>query len=183
MLRVAACSLTGALMAALARSGSVLLTGCRGSRQGFIGTNALVEVVREDMGEVAPAPLARTVPFDGADDHAGGAQLCRPDFVSWVRSAAFDFKAVNGQLLISPIEIPQHPIQRDPHVSVSMLDRDDLYRYLEVRSRVIKIEPDPGKGFLDPLAHKSPGLDTYPHEQRRNVERVIVHIQPDHVVA
>jgi PPOX class probable F420-dependent enzyme len=73
-------------------------------------------------------------------------------------------------------------IQRDPRVSVSILDPDDPYRYLEVRGRVVKIEPDLEKAFLNQLARKYLDLDAYPYEQRRNVERVIPRIQPDHVV-
>jgi PPOX class probable F420-dependent enzyme len=97
----------------------------------------------------------------------------------------FDFDADHGQLLISTGTDRQkyRNLQRDPRVSVSILDPDDPYRYLEVRGRVVKIEPDPEKAFLDRLARKYLDLDTYPYEQRRNVERVILHIQPDHVVA
>ncbi|GAA5073799.1 PPOX class F420-dependent oxidoreductase [Nocardia iowensis] len=97
----------------------------------------------------------------------------------------FDFDAVHGQLLISTGTDRQkyRNIQRDPRVSVSILDPDDPYRYLEVRGRVVTIEPDPGKAFLDQLARKYLDLDTYPYEQRRNVERVIIHIQPEHVIA
>ncbi|WP_228001734.1 PPOX class F420-dependent oxidoreductase [Nocardia australiensis] len=96
----------------------------------------------------------------------------------------FDLDADHGQLLVSTGTDRQkyRNILRDPRVSVSILDPDDPYRYLEVRGRVVKIEPDPEKAFLDQLARKYLGLDTYPYEQRRNVERVILHIQPDHVV-
>lgn len=97
----------------------------------------------------------------------------------------FDFDAAHGRLLVSTGTDRQkyRNIQRDPRVSVSILDPDDPYRYLEVRGRVVEIEPDPGKDFLDQLARTYLDLDTYPYEQRRNVQRVILHIQPDHVVA
>lgn len=97
----------------------------------------------------------------------------------------FDLDADHGRLLVSTGTDRQkyRNILRDPRVSVSILDPDDPYRYLEVRGRVVEIEPDPEKAFLDQLAGKYLGLDTYPYEQRRNVDRVILHIQPDHVVA
>ncbi|MGK8491261.1 PPOX class F420-dependent oxidoreductase [Nocardia asiatica] len=97
----------------------------------------------------------------------------------------FDFDAAHGRLLVSTGTDRQkyRNIKRDPRVSVSILDPDDPYRYLEVRGRVVEIEPDPEKAFLDRLARKYLDLGTYPYEQRRNVERVILHIQPDHVVA
>ncbi|WP_330231715.1 PPOX class F420-dependent oxidoreductase [Nocardia sp. NBC_00508] len=95
------------------------------------------------------------------------------------------FDVAHGKLLVSTGTDRQkyRNIQRDPRVSVSILDPDDPYRYLEVRGRVVKIEPDPEKAFLDQLARKYLDQDTYPYEQRRNVERVIIHIQPDHVIA
>ncbi|GAB2655473.1 PPOX class F420-dependent oxidoreductase [Nocardia goodfellowii] len=97
----------------------------------------------------------------------------------------FDFDPVSGRLLISTGTDRQkyRNIRRDPRVSVSILDPDDPYRYLEIRGHVVMIEPDPGKAFLDRLARKYLDLDTYPYEQRRNVERVIVHIRPDHIIA
>jgi PPOX class probable F420-dependent enzyme len=95
------------------------------------------------------------------------------------------FYASSGQLLISTGVDRQkyRNIRRDPRVSVSILDPDNPYRYLEVRGRVVEFEPDPDKAFLDQLARKYLNQDAYPYEERRSVERVILHIQPDHVVA
>lgn len=95
------------------------------------------------------------------------------------------YDAVDGQLLVSTGTDRQkyRNIQRDPRVSVSILDPGDPYRYLEVRGRVVEIEPDPDRAFLDRLARKYLDRDTYPYAERRNVERVILHIRPDHVVA
>ncbi|WP_084210617.1 PPOX class F420-dependent oxidoreductase [Pseudonocardia acaciae] len=95
------------------------------------------------------------------------------------------FDASGGQLLISTGTDRQkyRNIRRDPRVSVSILDPDNPYRYLEVRGRVVEVEPDPDTAFLDRLARKYLNQDTYPYEERRSVERVIIHIQPDHVVA
>lgn len=94
------------------------------------------------------------------------------------------FDAADGQLLVSTGTDRQkyRNIRRDPRVSVSILDPDDPYRYLEVRGRVVEIEPDPDKAFLDRLARKYLDQDTYPYEERRGVERVVLHIRPDHVV-
>lgn len=95
------------------------------------------------------------------------------------------YDAADGQLLISTGTDRQkyRNIRRDPRVSVSILDPGDPYRYLEVRGRVVEIEPDPQKAFLDRLARKYLDRDTYPYAERRGVERVILHIRPEHVVA
>ena len=94
------------------------------------------------------------------------------------------FEYADGQLLISTGTDRQkyRNIRRDPRVAVSILDPDNPYHYVEVRGRVVEIESDPATAFLDRLARRYLGLDTYPYEKRRAVERVIVHIQPDHVV-
>lgn len=95
------------------------------------------------------------------------------------------YDAAGGQLLISTGTDRQkyRNIRRDPRISVSILDPHNPYRYLEVHGRVVEIEPDPDKAFLDRLARKYLNQDTYPYEERRSAERVILRIQPDHVVA
>lgn len=95
------------------------------------------------------------------------------------------YDAAGGQVLVSTGTDRQkyRNIRRDPRVSVTILDPDDPYRFLEVRGRVVEIEPDPEKAFLDRLARKYLGQDSYPYEERRSAERVVLHIQADHVVA
>lgn len=94
------------------------------------------------------------------------------------------FEVVDGDVLVSTGTDRQkyRNIRRDPRVSVSVLDPDDPYRYLEVRGRVVAVERDPGTAFLDRLAHRYLGVDTYPYPERRDVERVVVRIRPEHVV-
>ena len=45
-------------------------------------------------------------------------------------------------------------IQADPRVSVSIIDPDRPYRYLEVRGTVERIEPDPTGAFYVELAER-----------------------------
>lgn len=67
----------------------------------------------------------------------------------------------------------------EPRVSLSILDLDNPYRYLEVRGRVVAIDDDPDRSFIDALAKKYMGVDEYPFHQASD-ERVIVTIEPGH---
>lgn len=70
-------------------------------------------------------------------------------------------------------------VMRDRRVSMSILDPDDPYRYLEVRGVVTSVDDDPDQAFIDRLAKKYLGMDEYPWKQPGD-ERVVVKIQPVH---
>lgn len=73
-------------------------------------------------------------------------------------------------------------IQRDPRVAVSIIDPANPYHYLEIRGKVVRIEDDPDKKFIDALAKKYLGVDNYPYNQPGD-ERVILYIQPEHTTS
>jgi PPOX class probable F420-dependent enzyme len=66
---------------------------------------------------------------------------------------------------------------RNPHVSASITDPDDPYRYVEIRG-VAEIEDDPDRAFIDEMSRKYMGRD-YPWN-RPGEERVVVKIRPEH---
>jgi PPOX class probable F420-dependent enzyme len=68
-------------------------------------------------------------------------------------------------------------MRRDPRVSLSILDPDNPYRYLEVRGRVVEITETGADSHIDALARKYMGVDTYPFHQP-GVKRVIYKIEP-----
>ncbi len=72
-------------------------------------------------------------------------------------------------------------IQRDRRVSVSIVDPDDPYRYIEVRGEVIDLRRDPHLRFLTRMSGKYLGLDHYPWARDEDVE-VVISIEPHHVV-
>src|SRR3954466_8457847 len=45
-------------------------------------------------------------------------------------------------------------LQHDPHVSLSIADPDNPYRYLEVRGAVARVEDDPDREFIDHLSER-----------------------------
>lgn len=75
-----------------------------------------------------------------------------------------------------------HNVQRDPHIALSITDPNDPYHYLEIRGKVVKIEEDPDKKFIDSMAKKYLGKDKYPYNQPGD-ERVVLYIQPEHTTS
>jgi PPOX class probable F420-dependent enzyme len=45
-------------------------------------------------------------------------------------------------------------MQRDPRVSLSVVDQDNPYRMAAVQGRVAEMRPDPDNRFMDVLSHK-----------------------------
>jgi PPOX class probable F420-dependent enzyme len=64
-------------------------------------------------------------------------------------------------------------------VSLSILDPDNPYRYLEVRGRVAEITEEGASEHIDKMAQKYLGKDKYPFSQPGEV-RVIYKIEPQH---
>ncbi|MBW3605028.1 MAG: PPOX class F420-dependent oxidoreductase [Actinobacteria bacterium] len=70
-------------------------------------------------------------------------------------------------------------VQREPRLAMSMVDMDNPYRYLEIRGRVVDISDDADNAFIDALAKKYLGEDSYPYHQPGD-KRVVVTVEPEH---
>jgi PPOX class probable F420-dependent enzyme len=68
-------------------------------------------------------------------------------------------------------------MQQNAAVSMSILDPDNPYRYLEVRGRVAEITEAGADDHIDKLAKKYMGKDKYPY-RRPGEQRVIYKIAP-----
>ena len=73
-------------------------------------------------------------------------------------------------------------IQRDPHVALSITDPQNPYHYLEIRGKVVRVEEDSQKKFIDSLAKKYLGKEHYPWSQPGE-ERVILYVEPEHTTS
>jgi PPOX class probable F420-dependent enzyme len=69
-------------------------------------------------------------------------------------------------------------MERNPAVSVSILDPENPYRYLEIRGRVDNITETGADEHIDRMAKKYLGLDKYPNRQPGEV-RVMYKIKPE----
>ncbi len=69
-------------------------------------------------------------------------------------------------------------LQRDPRISLSIVDPANPYRYLEVRGKVVRFDPDPDFQFINSMAKKYLDQDVYPWRQPGE-QRVVVVIEPE----
>lgn len=71
-------------------------------------------------------------------------------------------------------------VQRDPRVAVAIWDRDDPYRYVEVRGRVTAtIGGAEARAHIDRCAERYTGAGYAPRIQS---ERVVLQVTPDRIV-
>jgi PPOX class probable F420-dependent enzyme len=68
-------------------------------------------------------------------------------------------------------------LERDPRASVTVIDAEDPYNYVELRGRVTGIEHDSGRAFDTGLSWKYDGRD--PDPDRPGAIRLIVRISVD----
>lgn len=70
-------------------------------------------------------------------------------------------------------------LEREPRVALSIVDPADDYRYLEVRGKVVRIEPDPDWAFINAMTRKYLGKDRYPFGKSGDTWLIVV-IRPEH---
>ena len=67
-------------------------------------------------------------------------------------------------------------VERDPRVTLTIWDREDPYRFVEVRGRVVeKVRGSEAREHIDELSHKYRGG---PYKTRIKSERVVLRISP-----
>jgi PPOX class probable F420-dependent enzyme len=71
-------------------------------------------------------------------------------------------------------------IERDRRVTITLIDPENPYRYVEVRGRVDEITQTNADTHIDKMAKKYLGKDKYPFRQPGEV-RVMYKIAPQHV--
>lgn len=69
-----------------------------------------------------------------------------------------------------------------PEIAVSATDPDDPYHYLEIRGVVDEVRTDSGYEFINAMADKYLGKETYPYLQP-DEERVVVYVRPTHTTS
>jgi PPOX class probable F420-dependent enzyme len=74
--------------------------------------------------------------------------------------------------------LKERNIRRDPRVAISIADKDDPYKKVDIRGRVVEIvEGEEAERQIDALAKKYIGQDTYPW-RRPEEKRVKILIEP-----
>ena len=90
----------------------------------------------------------------------------------------------NGTVIFNSARgrVKDNNVRRDPRVTLTLMDPDNPYRYLEVRGRVVDITEKGADQHIDKLAKKYLGVDKYPYRQPGEV-RVLYRVKPEHVHA
>ncbi len=92
--------------------------------------------------------------------------------------------AENGNVIFNSARgrVKDKNVRRDPRVTLTLIDPDNPYRYLEVRGRVVDITEKGADQHIDKLAKKYLGVDKYPYAKPGEV-RVLYRVKPEHVHA
>jgi len=90
----------------------------------------------------------------------------------------------NGTVLFNSARgrVKDKNIRRDPRVTLTLMDPDNPYRYMEIRGRVVDFTEKGADQHIDKLAKKYLGVDKYPYAQPGEV-RVLYRVKPEHVHA
>jgi len=71
-------------------------------------------------------------------------------------------------------------LQREPRLALSIVDPTDPYRFIEVRGRLVRIDEDPDRRFINWLAKKYINQDVHPYHQPGD-EWVVMVVEPKHI--
>ncbi|HUN88965.1 MAG TPA: PPOX class F420-dependent oxidoreductase [Terriglobales bacterium] len=103
-----------------------------------------------------------------------------PDGTPQVTPVWFDYDGKN--LLFNSARGRQKDlnVRRDPRVTLTIIDPENPYRYLEVRGRVTDITQDGADKHIDKMAKKYIGQDKYPWGRPGEV-RVVYTVRPEKI--
>jgi len=87
-------------------------------------------------------------------------------------------------ILVNTAEGRQKPrnVRKDPRVAIEVTSRDDPYRMVTVRGRVVEVTTDGADDLIDKLAKKYLGQDKYPF-RAPGEQRLTLKIEPEYVTA
>lgn len=89
----------------------------------------------------------------------------------------FDFDGTHVVVNSAKGRLKDLNMRRDARVGVAIVDPQNLYRYLEIRGKVVEITEKGADDHIDSLAKKYMGLDKYPL-RKAGETRVIYRIEP-----
>jgi len=105
-----------------------------------------------------------------------------PDGAPQVTPVWIDFDGQNILVNTAKDRQKDRNLQRDGRVSISIIDPDNAYRYLEVRGKVVERTTQNADAHIDKMAKKYIGQDKYPWRQPGEV-RVIFKVEPEHTTS
>jgi PPOX class probable F420-dependent enzyme len=101
-----------------------------------------------------------------------------PDGSPQVTPVWCDYDGENVLINTAAGRVKDKNLQREPRVSMSILDPDNPYRYLEVRGRVVERTQEGADEHINKMAKKYLGVDVYPYRNHGEV-RILYKIKPE----
>ena len=94
----------------------------------------------------------------------GSLGTIRPDDTVQVNPMWFEFDADGDRIRFTHTteRAKYRNLQRNPAMSLLVVDPDDMYRFLEVRGTLVDVEPDPTGAFYVHLGTRYGDADTQP---------------------
>lgn len=94
-----------------------------------------------------------------------------------------DVEPDGGHVLVNTADtrLKMANVERDPRVSISVVDKENDWRYVLVRGNVVELRHEGADEHIDKLAQKYLGQETYPFRDPAE-PRVILRIKPHHIV-
>src|SRR5262249_45091078 len=92
----------------------------------------------------------------------------------------FDWDGTHIRVNSAKGRIKDRNMRARPTVALSIVDPDNVYRYLSIRGRVTAVTERGADAHIDALAKKYLGADRYPYRRRGEV-RVTYKIRPERV--
>ena len=74
----------------------------------------------------------------------------------------FDWDGEHLLVGLMPSRQKHRNLQRDPRVALSIVDRRNAGRYLEIRGRVVAVDPDPDRAAMKRILRKYVGTEDFP---------------------
>jgi PPOX class probable F420-dependent enzyme len=105
-----------------------------------------------------------------------------PDGSPQVTPVWCDYDGENVLINTAAGRVKDKNLQREPRVSLSILDPDNPYRYLEVRGRVVERTHEGADDHINKMAKKYLGVDVYPYRNQDEV-RILYKIKPERTSA
>jgi PPOX class probable F420-dependent enzyme len=101
-----------------------------------------------------------------------------PDGSPQVTPVWCDYDGENVLINTAAGRVKDKNLQREPRVSMSILDPDNPYRYLEIRGRVVERTHEGADEHINKMAKKYLGVDVYPYRNQGEV-RILYKIKPE----
>jgi PPOX class probable F420-dependent enzyme len=84
----------------------------------------------------------------------GSLGTIRPDDTVQVNPMWFEFDGEHIRFTHTTKRAKYRNLQHNPSMSLSVMDPENPYRYLEVRGRLVEVVPDPDGAFYIELGHR-----------------------------